>query len=786
VAVDVPDGRTTPVVRFTVLLLAVAVGLWLTGIQNFLVFHATAELLGIGVAGAMFAVAWNTRHFSRNDYLTFVGIAYLFVAVLSALHTLAYRGMGVFPHTGANLATQLWIAKRGLEALSLLVAPFFLSRHVRPWTTLVGYAGVTAALLVLIFPLDAFPVCYRDGGPDEGLTPFKIWAEYAIVLMLLASVVALWLRRGRMSRTMLSWLTAAVCVNVVAEIAFTRYIGVYTDINKLGHILNVVAVLLLYRAIVHETLTHPYDILFRDLSQREEALRQSEGLIRAVTDGSPDPVFVKDGEGRIIFANPALLRVYGKADAEVLGRREADLFDPSAMADPIAAHDREVMRQGRTQTVEETFPTASGHRVFLTTKAPYRNGHGEVVGVLGIARDITRRKQLEQELREQAGQLAAANRSKEEFLATLSHELRTPLNAIVGWTEMLIQGRLDEAASQRALDVIKRNARVQVSLINDVLDIARVASGRLRLDLREANLFESLEAAVDAIRPSAAAKRIDISMPTRVEVPVLADVGRLQQVFTNLLSNAVKFSPTGSLIQVSIVLNSDTVDVAVRDAGIGLTAEEAGRVFERFWQADRSTAQQHGGLGLGLSLVRHLVELHGGEVRVDSPGPGQGATFTVTLPFSDTMTALEPSRASHEGEPTSAASALPDSLSGVKVLVVDDDPEAREVLLRALSGLGAQVCTAESAHEALRQLQQDEPDVIVSDIAMPSEDGYSLMRRIRALPGSVASTPAVALTAYGAVEDRARAIAAGFDRHVTKPVEPDKLGRILSSLIRVK
>ena len=516
--------------------------------------------------------------------------------------------------------------------------------------------------------------------------------------------------------------------------------------------------------------------LTRD-AEREEALRQSEMFLRAVTDGSPDPVFVKDRDGRILFANPAYARLLGQRDTDILGRREADLLDPPSMAEPIAESDRDVVRHERMVSVEETFPTPDGHRVLLTTKAPYRSGDGRVVGVLAVARDITRRKQLERELREKAAELASANRAKEQFLATLSHELRTPMNAILGWTEMLLQGTLDREAAAHALDVIRRNARVQVALIDDVLDVGRIASGKLRLELRGMHLWESLGPALETVRPAAAAKQVVLTAPRDIEAPLVADPHRLQQIFANLLSNAVKFSPPGGRVDIVSSVHGEFVQVQVRDQGVGLTSDELSHVFERFWQADASVTKQHAGLGLGLSLVHDLVKLHGGQVRAESAGLGMGATFTVSLPLAaqhaETRDAPDTANAPRDTVPT---------LQGLQVLVVDDDPEARDLMGTCLRTAGARVCLARSVPEALRLLHESPPDVIISDIAMPSQDGYSLIRALRSLPGPVASRPALAVTAYGALEDRARAMAAGFDRHLPKPVIPDVLVKTVASM----
>jgi signal transduction histidine kinase/DNA-binding response OmpR family regulator len=382
-------------------------------------------------------------------------------------------------------------------------------------------------------------------------------------------------------------------------------------------------------------------------------------------------------------------------------------------------------------------------------------------------------------------QAQEANRMKDEFLATLSHELRTPMNAIMGWAQLLREGKLDAATTARAVQTIDRNARVQTQLISDILDVSRIVSGKLRLDVRPVELVRAVEAALDTIRPAAQARSIDLQTVLDAGTGLVSgDVDRLQQVVWNLLSNAIKFTPHGGRVSVALGRLDSHVQLTVQDSGVGIDRDFLPHVFERFRQGDSSSTRPHGGLGLGLALVRDLVELHGGTVHPASAGRDQGSTFTVKLPV---MVAVRPPAP----EPRPAApedaslAALAGSLRGVNVLLVDDEADARDLFKTVLEGSGARVTAVGSGAEAFSSFTTSLPDVIVSDIEMPEENGYDLIRRLRGLPEERGGRiPAAALTAYARAEDRMRALRAGFQHHVSKPVQPAELVAIVASLVR--
>lgn len=377
-----------------------------------------------------------------------------------------------------------------------------------------------------------------------------------------------------------------------------------------------------------------------------------------------------------------------------------------------------------------------------------------------------------------------ANRLKDEFLASVSHELRTPLNAILGWASMLRRGRLDQEGVTRAFETIERNARSQAQIIEDILDVSRVITGKLRLEVRPVDPASFIEAAIETLRPAAEAKNIRIQkiMDSGVAT-VSGDPSRLQQIVWNLLSNAIKFTPKGGRVQVRLERINSHIEINVSDTGGGISAEFLPFVFDRFRQADSSSTRQQGGLGLGLSIVRHLAELHGGTVMAASEGEGKGATFTVRLP---TMIIHHHNPEEVRTHPRAGADLLPDithRLDGLKILAVDDEADTLELLKAVLGECGAEVMAADSVKEALNLIEEFMPDVIVADIGMPGEDGYDFIGKVRDLPPERGGrVPAIALTAYARVEDRLRVLGAGFQMHVPKPVEPAELTAVIASL----
>ena len=422
-----------------------------------------------------------------------------------------------------------------------------------------------------------------------------------------------------------------------------------------------------------------------------------------------------------------------------------------------------------------------GAITFATSESGRRYGHSD----LAFAEDLAQRAAFAVDNARLYREAQEANRLKDEFLATLSHELRTPLTSILGWTTLLRSVKFDDVTAARALETIERNARSQKQLIDDLLDASRIITGKLRLELKPAELKSVVEMACHAARPAADAKGIELSLALDPAASLVAgDAERLQQVVWNLLSNAVKFTPERGRVEVRLARAGTQAEISISDTGQGIKAEFLPHVFERFRQADGTTTRTHGGLGLGLAIVRHLVELHGGTVAAESLGEGQGATFRVSLPLierakrDDAPTSIE-KQSDAATASTRELDARQAMLDGLRILIVEDEPDTRVLLRKALERFGAQVETREHAEGALAALAESSFDVLLSDIAMPGEDGYSLIEKIRARDHSL---PAIALTAYAREEDKQQALAAGFQLHLAKPIAPKELAEAVAGV----
>ncbi|MDT5269306.1 MAG: hypothetical protein QOH49_1492 [Acidobacteriota bacterium] len=529
-------------------------------------------------------------------------------------------------------------------------------------------------------------------------------------------------------------------------------------------------------------------------------------LLRWTHDLAGHGILITDADLKIRSWNRWLEEHSSLSASEVLGRNLLEVYSELEKR-RLDRHYTWVL-EGQTRILSQRLhghllplPTDAGLSGFTEMQqtariSPLIDEEGRVIGTLTVIEDVTERVAREAELQAQvdartralASEKAAreeaeqANHLKDEFLATVSHELRTPLTAILGWSNMLLTGRLDEAARERALETIHRNAQAQNQLISDLLDISRIISGKLRLDLRTVDLPSIIEAAVEATRPAAEAKGVSLTTTlNRRAGPVNGDADRLQQVIWNLLTNAIKFTPEGGKVLITLESVHSRVEITVHDTGIGIDDEFLPHVFDRFRQADPGTNRVHGGMGLGLSIVRQLVELHGGTVRAESEGEGKGTTFIVSLPF----VALH--EATQRGKRTLPAAfgelECPPSLPGLRVLVVDDEADTLDMLRAVLEHCQIEVITAGSAAEALEALVQSRPDVLISDLGMPGEDGFALIAKVRKLPAeSGGQIPAAALTAYVRSEDRVKVLRAGFQLHVPKPIEPAELVTVVANL----
>ncbi|HEX5707991.1 MAG TPA: ATP-binding protein, partial [Pyrinomonadaceae bacterium] len=528
----------------------------------------------------------------------------------------------------------------------------------------------------------------------------------------------------------------------------------------------------------------------RDITERKRA-EEAKFLMAAIVESSEDSIISIDLNKTITTWNKGAERLYGYPADEALGKPLTMLTLPRDLEEVLSNVDK--IRHGETVEPFETKRRQKDgpHLHLAVVLSPVKDALGRVIGVSTVARDITERKRAEAEReqllsRAQAAQEDAewANRTKDEFLATLSHELRTPLTAIVGWSEMLGNSQLDPLTSLHAVEVIRRNAQMQVQMVDDLLDVSRIITGKLRLSVQPVDLGTIIIAAVDGLRPAAEARGIRFQL--QLDSPagqVSGDPDRLQQVTWNLISNAIKFTPKGGRVVVRLERVDSHLEVTVSDTGQGIAQEFLPHVFERFRQADATSTRVHSGLGLGLAIVRQLVELHGGTVRVESDGEGLGSTFTVSLPLAAVRGETKDSEGSPRQAFTTHEFACPPQLGDLRVLVVDDETDTLEVLQVILEGCGARVRTANSAAAAMEALAEEAFDVLICDIGMPEEDGYSLISKVRALEeGRGGRIPAAALTAYASENDRIRALNSGFQIHVPKPVSPNELVAVVANL----
>ena len=526
--------------------------------------------------------------------------------------------------------------------------------------------------------------------------------------------------------------------------------------------------------------------VMRDMTERRRLEEERDRFFTL----SMDLLCIVRLDGFFIRTNPTFEKVLGYSEDELRNHSVFDFLHPDDRTSAITEYEK--LRAGEpTKSLENRFRCKTGGYKWVAWS--YYPVPEEWIGY-GVGRDISNDRRMTEALKSHAAELEQANRVKDEFLAILSHELRTPLTSILGWARLLRAGKLKKLEHDRAIEIVERNADAQMKLIEDLLDVSRIITGKLRIEFQPIQLAAIVEEGVDEFRPVAEAKGLTIAADIDAAAgPILGDATRLKQIVANLLSNAIKFTNDGGRIDVSLKRTNGNARLRVRDNGVGIDPAVLPHIFERFKQADSSNIRMHSGLGLGLAIVHHLVREHSGTVEAESAGPGKGATFTVDFPVvpsgSETETVRTDDLVSaisqqlwkepqHDGgRPV---------LEGITVLLVEDEADTRDLVTTMLREFGARVVAVNSAKDALASLQLEVPSVLLSDIGMSGQNGYDLIRKIRALPPEKGGTvPAVALTAYAGPADRRRALLAGFHVHLAKPVEPDELLAVIASLGRI-
>src|SRR5262245_1638732 len=523
----------------------------------------------------------------------------------------------------------------------------------------------------------------------------------------------------------------------------------------------------------------------RDLSGIQRNRRDALWLA-AIVDSSDDAIVSKDLDRIVTSWNRAAEAMFGYSASEMVGQSIRKIIPDERQAeeDEVLARIRHGDRVDHYETVRRR---KDGTVIPISlTVSPLRSPNGTVIGASTIARDITERKRAEEERQHLLRIARESSRLKDEFLATLSHELRTPLNAIVGYVGMLRAGLLTGEKQSRALDTVSRNLTSLTQIVEDVLDVSRIVSGKVRLDVQSVELPAVIETAVRTMRPTADAKGVRLDRVVDPRTPAVSgDPERLQQILWNLLSNAVKFTNRGGHVQVRLERVRSHVEITVGDTGIGMPADFLPHVFERFRQADAGISRAHGGLGLGLAITRHLVELHGGRISVASEGPGRGSTFRIELPVRSILVG-GPLQEPQDAEPPDVSGSITvPQLRGVRILAVDDDRDTLALIREILETTGATVVTADSGEQALESLSRNRPDVLLTDLAMPQMNGYQLIDRVRrSEQPEIRRIPAVAFTAYARSEDRTKALRSGFHMHLAKPIDSGELMAAMAALAK--
>ncbi len=626
-------SSATRIVAAAVVGTAVAAALYVLSRHDYLLFHSLVEAFSIVIAFAIFAIAWNSRKIVENSYLLFVGLAFLAVVPIDLLHTLSYKGMGVFPGYDANLATQLWVAGRYVLSLSLLVAPLFLDRKLHVRLAIAAFLAADIGVFVTIF-WKGFPAAYVTG---SGLTPFKIASEYAVSLVLLGGIGLLWRKRGGLSHGFVRLMIAAMATTIASEMAFTLYTDVYGVANMIGHLLKVVSFYLVYKALIETALIKPYDLLFRDLKRKEAGLEEraaelagaNDRLVQEVAERKKAEAVIIGQEKRFretlenmlegcqivgfdwryLYVNDAIARHGRRPKEELLGHTMMEAY-PGIESTEMFARLKQSMNDRRPLRMENEFRYPDGERAwFELSVQPVPEG------IFILSLDISERKEAE--------------RIKDEFIGMVSHELKTPLTVIVGALSTAASGAIPEDDVRQLIEDAAAEADELASMIDNLLELSRQQASRLVLKTDPINLAELSHSVVKKLSAKSSAHSLVVDVAGELP-PLRADRVRVERILYNLLDNAIKYSPEGGEIRLAARRDDGHVLVSVTDHGIGMREEDKARLFQSFERLDTGKTGIQG-TGLGLRVCRILVEAHGGRIWVSSE-PGKGSTFSFTLP----------------------------------------------------------------------------------------------------------------------------------------------------------
>ncbi|MDX2471816.1 MAG: MASE3 domain-containing protein [SAR324 cluster bacterium] len=787
-------------------------GLFLLSHRNYLLFHFVAEGFSILVAFGVFMISAHTYQYSSNKFLSFFGLSYLFIAIVDFCHTLFFQGVGIFASAeNPNISTTFWLIARYLEAISVLLSPFFLKKSFNYPLTFSFYFIITAGLICLNLFTDLLPTNYI---PELGLTPFKVASEYLISIILILGLFHLKSNRHLLDDGVFSLVATSIVLTVLSELALTFYIAIEDISAVVGHFLKVVSFFLIYKAIIITSLKQPLDLVFHDLQTKTENLNESRGFLESIVSSRtvelkninqslqneiavrertqkqlqrtnsrldtiinalPDIILIFDKNFKVIdytghLESNALLPaedLLGKSLSQFLVKKASEEFQNAISRTQIT---------GRLTRVEFSWELNRVTHYFEARIIKH-----EQDSILAVVRNITEQKVIEEELQAAKEEAISANQTKSAFLATMSHELRTPMNGILGMAQLLQEEKLTEE-QLLFVSTMLDSGKALVELLNEILDITKIETNKIQVKLDQGNLTEVVESTVKLFYGSAVAKGLEVSsfVSPQIQTECMFDASLLRKILGNLIANGVKFTTEGQVtLEVGLLDKSkqdQTLRFTITDTGIGIDKDSHGDIFESFTQVDSSNTRPFGGSGLGLSIVANLVQLLGGKIQVSSE-PAKGSRFWFDLVFPFTKSAIEISRVSLNGANSEPNFSVKNQ--DFKVLIVEDDGVNQVVVTRFLEILGYQVFLAADGKEAVQRFQRETFDLILMDCLMPVMDGYAATKAIRKLEQSAGHIPIIAITAKAMVSDRAKCLSVGMDDFLAKPVSHSELEQTL-------
>jgi PAS domain S-box-containing protein len=755
--------------------------LYMTGLHNYLVIHILIELFCIAVGWGIFLVVWNTRHLIENSYFLVMGIAYLFIGFLDLFHVLSSNGMGFFPGNTINRSAQLWIAVRCMESLSFLFAAILLNRKIKTVSVFSAYCIGTFLLFLMIFYWKNFPECINSTNEATG---FYKTGEYLILLIQFVSMLFFYPKRDRFEPSIFLWLFASIVFNMASELFYSHFYNRSHLFDLVGNGFNLTAFYCLYKPLIEVTLKKPYTVLFRELKQREDALRESEAATRSLINSPTDYMFLLDTDYRLISCNENIARIFRHSIDELVGKPVFEVFEPE-----ISQKLRQWLEQVESRREFVRFTDEIQGRWIDNVIYPIRNSKGNIIRTAVIARDVTTMKRTEIELEKTRMAAETANKAKSEFLAGMNHEIRTPLNVIIGMTRFLLDSCLPQEQHEQAR-MIYLSSETLLSLINDILDFSKIEAGKLELEALDFDLEKTVRETIEMLTFKAEEKGLELIFQFQEDTPrwLCGDPNRLRQILINLINNAIKFTPEGRIVVFVCPESGDcsVIRFSVSDTGIGIPEEHLNRLFQSFSQADVSISRKYGGTGLGLAISKTLAELMGGRIGVESCR-GKGTTFWFTI-CPERGKGPEPLHTGSQYPADECTDLLFPNPNQIRILLAEDNEMNQKLVLALLKKFGLWADTVCNGKEVIDILKKNQYDIVLMDVRMPEMDGLEATRQIRSLDSGVLNPhiPIVAMTADATLQDRDACMKSGMNAYISKPIHPQALFEVLKEQIGKK